>query len=97
MSDEPGDRARRVIAAGIDVGPLVRAAMTQYDPMLQANGRLTHVRRLPRWQQVELYLGMYERMRWRVGVPRHLGRVEGALWYVGREMGIFHRNVFGEE
>lgn len=94
-SDGPGNRAKRVLAAGIDIGPLVHAAAMQYDPMLQANGRLQHVRRLPRWQQVEIYLGMYERMRWCVNAPRHLGRVERALWYVQREMDVFHKNMFG--
>lgn len=94
-SDGPGNRAKRVLAAGIDIGSLVHAAAMQYDSMLQANGRLQYVRRLPRWQQVEIYLGMYERMRWRVKVPRHLGRVDRALWYVQREMNIFHKNMFG--
>lgn len=94
--DSPGYRARVVLARGISLDPLVRAAVEAHQDELRWNGYLDRIVRMPKWSQVELWLTVYERMRWHVPIPDG-SRLERALWAVGHEQMNFGRNVFGGE
>lgn len=94
--DGPGDRARRVIAYGLDLDGMCRDAMEGCQGLIRSKGFWFAVVSMPRWEKVELLLGLFERKHWKVEVPDG-GPVETALWYVAREMNCFHKNVLERE
>lgn len=89
MTDEPGDRAMRLMVAGVDIKPIVRDAVSESRPLLERKGLWDRACRMSRWRQVELYLGLYERTHFKADVPGS-SRVDRALWYVAREMALFN-------
>ena len=90
--DGPGDRARRVIAYGLDLDGMCKDVLGQYEDTIKANGLWSRFLKMPQWEKVELLLGLFERSHWKVDVPEGT-RSEHALWYVAREMSCFHKNV----
>ena len=92
--EEPGYRARVVLARGVDLNPLVKAAVNTHKEEYQRNGYWARIIKMPKWSQVELCLIVYERMRWRVPIPEG-SRLERALWAIGHEDMNFGKNVFG--
>lgn len=93
--DGPGDRARRVIAYGLDLDGMCKDALGQYEDAIKANGLWFRFLKMSQWEKVELLLGLFERSHWKVEVPDG-DSVDRALWYAAREMNCFHKNVSEE-
>lgn len=90
--DGPGDRAERMLAYGLELGPPCKEAVERYGKLIKGRGLWNRLTRMPQWERVELLLGLYECAHWKVELPEG-DEVERALWYVAREMNCFHKNV----
>ena len=93
----PGDRATRVLAYGLDLAELCKWSVEHYGWLIEGNP--AYQRRLatmPKWELVEILLGLYECGHWWVDLPDETDPVDRAVWYVAREMNCFHKNVLEE-
>ena len=91
----PGDRAERMLAYGLELGPPCKEAVERYGKLIKGMGLWNRLTRMPQWERVELLLGLYECAHWKVEMPEE-DEVERAVWYVAREMNCFHKNVLEE-
>lgn len=94
--DGPGDRAQRVLAYGLNLNAMVRESVEHFKPWLIERGYYHRICKRPRWEQVEIFLGLYECLHWSTEMP-DASREDRAIWCVEREMALFHKHVIRDE